>query len=112
MLYDVSVEVRMSSVLYHTMSWDSFVRVVYGFNEIRGFGDVDGDMILDSSDNTLNSELSNETSYGYSSVPRLRYWMVIRLDSSRLPIRLSKGNRNFHNTVDSFVDFGNGMWTE
>ena len=61
MLYDVSAEVRMSSVLYHTMSWDSFVRVAYGFNEIRGFGDVDGDMIFDSSDNTLNSELSNET---------------------------------------------------
>jgi hypothetical protein len=61
MLYDLSAEVRMSSVLYHTMSWDSFVRVAYGFNEIRGFGDVDGDMIFDSSDNTLNSELSNET---------------------------------------------------
>ena len=61
MLYDVSAEVRMSSVLYHTMSWDSFVRVAYGFNETRGFGDVDGDMIFDSTDNTLNSELSNET---------------------------------------------------
>jgi Tol biopolymer transport system component len=61
MLYDLSAEVRMTSVLYHTMSWDSFIRVAYGFNEIRGWGDVDGDDIFDTNDSALGDELSNET---------------------------------------------------
>jgi hypothetical protein len=61
MLYDVSAEIRMSSELYHTMGWDSFVRLAYGFNEIRGWGDVNGDDILDTNDSALGDELSNET---------------------------------------------------
>jgi Tol biopolymer transport system component len=61
MLYDVSAEIRMSSILYHTMSWDSFVRVAYGFNEVRGWGDVDGDDIFDTNDSALGDELSSET---------------------------------------------------
>jgi hypothetical protein len=60
MLYDLSAEVRLSSELYHTMSWDSFVRVAYGFNAIRGFGDVDENGIFDTSNSALNSEISNE----------------------------------------------------
>ncbi|MEC8380838.1 MAG: hypothetical protein VXZ96_10980, partial [Myxococcota bacterium] len=61
MLYDLSFELRMSSVLYHTMSWDSFFRLAYGFNEIRGWGDVDGDDIFDTNDSAVGDELSNET---------------------------------------------------
>jgi len=61
MLYDLSAEIRMSSQLYHTMGWDSFIRVAYGFNEVRGFGDVNGDDIFDTNNSALGDELSNET---------------------------------------------------
>ena len=45
----------------HTSSWDSFLRFAYGFNEVRGYGDVDGDDIYDTSDSAFGDELSNET---------------------------------------------------
>lgn len=61
MLYDLSAEVRVQSVMFHGAGWDSFVRVAYGFNEIRGYGDVDGNSIFDTSDNAIGDELSNET---------------------------------------------------
>ncbi len=61
MLYDASAEVRVQSVLFHGVYWDSFARVAYGFNEIRGYGDVDGNDIYDTSDNAAGDELSNET---------------------------------------------------
>ena len=61
LLYDIAAEVRITSVLYHTMSWDSFVRLAYGFNEIRGFGDVDGNDVFDTNNSALGDELSSET---------------------------------------------------
>jgi hypothetical protein len=35
--------------------------VVYGFNEIRGYNDVNGDDISDTTQNAIGDELSNET---------------------------------------------------
>lgn len=61
MLYDASAEIRVRSIMWNTMPWDSFFRVAYGFNEIRGYGDVNGDDIFDTSENALGDELSNET---------------------------------------------------
>jgi hypothetical protein len=61
MLYDVAAELRVTSVLYHTMAWDSFLRLAYGFNEIRGYGDVDGNDVADTNNSALGDELSSET---------------------------------------------------
>ncbi|MCB9778162.1 MAG: PD40 domain-containing protein [Alphaproteobacteria bacterium] len=61
LLYDAMAEIRLASTMFHTSSWDSFVRFAYGFNEVRGYGDVDGDDIYDTSDNAFGDELSNET---------------------------------------------------
>jgi hypothetical protein len=61
MLFDVSAEIRVQSVMFHGAGWDSFVRVAYGFQEVRGYGDVDGDSIFDTNDNTIGDELSSET---------------------------------------------------
>ena len=61
MLYDLSAELRVQSVMFHGAGWDSFLRVAYGFNEIRGYGDVDGNSIFDTSENAIGDELSNET---------------------------------------------------
>jgi hypothetical protein len=60
MLYDLSFELRMTSMLYHTASWNSFLRVAYALNEIRGYGDVNGDDVFDTNDSALGDELSNE----------------------------------------------------
>jgi hypothetical protein len=59
-LYDAAFELRVNSGLYHTQSWDSFVRLAYGFNPIRGYGDVDGDDTFDTNDSALGDELSSE----------------------------------------------------
>ncbi|MDP2311084.1 MAG: hypothetical protein Q8P18_34000 [Pseudomonadota bacterium] len=61
MLFDAGAELRVSASIFSGASWDSFVRVVYGFNEIRGYGDVNGDDIQDSTDSAIGDELSNET---------------------------------------------------
>lgn len=61
LLYDASVELRVQTVMFHTMNWDSFLRVAWGFNEIRGYGDVNGDGIFDTADSALGDELSSET---------------------------------------------------
>ncbi len=61
MLYDAMAEFRLSATMFHTSYWDSFLRFAYGFNEVRGYGDVNGDDIYDTSDNALGDELSNET---------------------------------------------------
>lgn len=61
MLFDASAEIRMESVVFHGMPWNSFARVAYGFNEIRGTGDVNGDGVYDTSENAIGDELSNET---------------------------------------------------
>ena len=61
MLFDAGAELRVSASIFSGASWDSFVRVVYGFNTIRGYGDVNGDDITDSTDSAIGDELSNET---------------------------------------------------
>lgn len=61
LLYDAMAELRLHATAFHTSSWDSFVRFAYGFNEVRGYGDVNGDDIYDTSDNAFGDELSNET---------------------------------------------------
>jgi len=61
LLFDASAELRVTSVIFHGAYWNSFIRAAYGFNEIRGIGDVDGDDIYDTSENALGDELSNET---------------------------------------------------
>ena len=61
LLTDVSAEVRVQASIFGRSNWDSFARVAYGFQEIRGFGDVNGDSIWDTSENAIGDELSNET---------------------------------------------------
>jgi len=61
MLYDAFTEIRVASVFREGFRWNSFLRLAYGFNEIRGYGDVDGDGIWDTSENGLGDELSTET---------------------------------------------------
>jgi len=61
MLYDANAEVRMSATLFGQSNWNSFVRLSYGFNEIKGVGDVNGDDIQDTTDNGLGDAVSNET---------------------------------------------------
>jgi len=60
-LYDAQAELRVQSTMFHSASWDSFIRFAYAFNEIRGYGDVDGDGVFDTSQNAIGDELSNET---------------------------------------------------
>jgi hypothetical protein len=69
-LFDAGVELRLSSALFNRGSWDSFVRVAYGFNEIRGVGDVNGDDIITTADNGLGDALSAE-----SELPGLRVYV-------------------------------------
>ena len=64
MLYDLSAELRVQSVMFHGATWDSFLRLAYGFQTVRGYGDVNGDNLFDTSDNALGDELSNETEPG------------------------------------------------
>jgi hypothetical protein len=61
MLYDAFAEVRVASVFREGMGFNSFARLAYGFNEIRGYGDVDGDGINDTSETGVGDELSSET---------------------------------------------------
>ncbi len=61
MLYDAGAEIRVAGAMFNSAYWNSFVRLAYGFNEIRGIGDVDGDDIYDTSENAIGDELSNET---------------------------------------------------
>lgn len=60
MLYDAGAELRVSSTLFHNVGWNSFFRVSYGFNRIRGLYDVNGDDIQDTTDNGLGTGQSNE----------------------------------------------------
>jgi hypothetical protein len=60
MLTDVTAEVRLSSV-FLGRPWDSFFRVAYGFQEIGGIFDVDGDSINDATDTGFGNALSSET---------------------------------------------------
>ena len=60
MLYDASAEIRMNSLLMQG-GFDSFFRVSYGFNEIKGINDVNGDDISDTSDPGTGNSVSQET---------------------------------------------------
>ena len=60
MLYDAFAEVRVASVFRDGMYWNSFLRFAYGFNDIRGFGDVDGDNIFNTSQTGVGDQLSDE----------------------------------------------------
>ncbi len=60
LLYDAGAEIRVKGAMFNSAYWDSFLRVAYGFNDIRGYGDVDGDDIYDTSENAIGDELSNE----------------------------------------------------
>ena len=42
------------------VDWDSFVRVAYGFQSIRGYYDPNGDDITDTNQQTQGDSLSNE----------------------------------------------------
>lgn len=70
MLFDAGTELRVSGSLFNGAFWNSFFRVAYGFNEIRGYGDVNGDDIQDTTDNAIGDELSNET-----EKPGLRFYV-------------------------------------
>jgi hypothetical protein len=61
MLYDAFAELRVASDFRDGMGWNSFLRLAYGFNEIHGYGDVDGDGIFDTSESGVGDELSAET---------------------------------------------------
>jgi len=60
LLYDAGFELRVKGALFNSTYWDSFFRLAYGFNDIRGYGDVDGDDIYDTSESAIGDELSNE----------------------------------------------------
>lgn len=60
MLYDAGAEIRVTSTLFDNYGWNSFFRVSYGFNTIRGSADVNGDDISDTTESVVGDELSNE----------------------------------------------------
>ncbi len=70
LLYDAGAELRVSGVLFNAAYWNSFLRVAYGFNEIGGYGDVDGDDIQSTASNAIGDELSVET-----EKPGLRFYI-------------------------------------
>lgn len=70
LLYDAGLELRSSASLFSQGNWNSFVRLAYGFNEIRGYGDVNGDDITDTTDSAIGDELSNET-----ELPGFRFYL-------------------------------------
>ena len=61
LLYDAQAELRVESTLFHNSNWDSFVRLAWGFNEIHGIGDVNGDGIYDTSATGIGDSVSAET---------------------------------------------------
>jgi hypothetical protein len=60
MLYDAQAEIRVPLVAFNTSSWDSFFRVAYGFNDITGYGDVDGDSFYNGTDSGNGDGLSTD----------------------------------------------------
>jgi hypothetical protein len=59
-LTDVNAEIRVSSTLFSGI-WNSFVRVAYGFQRIKGINDVDGDDVQDGTQTGFGNSLSSET---------------------------------------------------
>lgn len=70
MLYDANAEIRVSSTLFGENPWASFFRVAYGFNEVKGVGDVNGDDVQDTTETGLGDALSNE-----SEMPGFRFYV-------------------------------------
>jgi hypothetical protein len=60
LLTDVSAELRVSSVLMGTQ-FNSILRVSYGFNEVSGIFDIDGDDINDTTNAGFGNAISAET---------------------------------------------------
>jgi hypothetical protein len=60
LLFDAQAEIRVPIIAFNTTPWDSFFRVAYGFNEIGGYGDVDGDTFYNGSDSGNQDGLSTE----------------------------------------------------
>src|SRR5690606_20642427 len=60
LLWDATAEIRVSST-WAGMPWNSFFRVAWGFNEIRGVGDVNEDDIQDTTETGFGTAVSNET---------------------------------------------------
>ena len=60
-LMDVGFELRVAAALFNNRYWNSFFRMAYGLNEVRGQFDVDGDDIGDTTSSALGDSLSNET---------------------------------------------------
>lgn len=60
MLFDTMAEIRVSSALM-TSAWNSFFRVSYGFNEITGIQDTNGDDISETTQTGFGNSLSAET---------------------------------------------------
>ena len=61
LLFDAGAEIRINAAFAGRSYFNSFIRVARGFNEIRGFSDVNGDNVFDTSDSALGDALSNET---------------------------------------------------
>ena len=61
MLYDLSAELEFRVFYFMVLPGIVSCDWLYGFQEVRGYGDVDGDNLFDTSDNALGDELSNET---------------------------------------------------
>jgi hypothetical protein len=61
LLFDAGFELRIAAALFNNRYWNSFARLAYGFNEVRGMSDVDGDDIIDNTSSTVGDSLSNET---------------------------------------------------
>lgn len=59
MLYDAAAELRLRSALMNS-SFDSFVRVAYGFQPVSGINDINGDDINDTSDPGTGNSISQE----------------------------------------------------
>ncbi len=60
MLFDAGVELRIRANLFNRNSWNSFIRVAYGFNEVGGIFDVDGDDIVTNVDDPNLNAISSE----------------------------------------------------
>lgn len=60
MLFDAGVELRIRANLFNRSTWNSFIRVAYGFNEVGGVFDVDGDDIVTNVDDPNLNAISSE----------------------------------------------------
>jgi hypothetical protein len=60
LLFDAGVELRIAANLFNRSTWNSFIRVAYGFNEVGGIFDVDGDDIVTNVDDPNLNAVSSE----------------------------------------------------